>query len=793
MRPTSLVVEGFTTFRDLTEVDFDGADLFALTGPTGSGKSSVIDAIVFALYGCVPRLDRRAVAPVISLGRNEARVVLEFTVHGVPYTAARVVRRTKTGATTKEARLESQGEVLAGNERELTEAVEDLLGLTIDHFTTCVVLPQGEFMRLLHAKPAERQELLKSLLELRVYEQMARVARHRQNEATNQAEIAGVLLEKLADATPEAEAAVAERISALHRARERVDTVVPALADLRDAEADARRRAETARDEVARLQAVKPPQGLDHQQAEIADARSALAGAEAEAVARAAEHEAAEEALAAHPDRAVLERAKAAHEQRTKLVAEQEEVGAHLAEHEAAVKSAHGDATAARDALEAAAQALEGAQHEHRVADLAAGLVAGEPCPVCRQDVARPPAPAPPGAVEEAKAVRAAAGEAHDRAQAALHEAGRRHDRVVHRLESLRQQLAETDQLVADHPDPTAVAAALAARTEAEEAERSARDLARRARRAVDAARQAVAAVDERERAARVAFGKARDGVVALGPPSAALTDLASDWAELVEWAAAERPVRLEAAESAVAAADAAAAEARTLVQGVVRELTELDVVVRDHTDLRGPLAAAVAEATRDQRRIQEGMQDAATHRETIADARLRAGLAQELHRLLSANNFERWVLDEALAGLVDGATELLLELSAGAYSLALDERSNFWVVDHRNADERRPARTLSGGETFLASLALALALADQIAGLAAGGSARLESVFLDEGFGTLDPATLDTVAAAIEELGARGRMVGLISHVPELAERVPVRFEVQRGPAGSTVTKVVA
>ena len=150
-------------------------------------------------------------------------------------------------------------------------------------------------------------------------------------------------------------------------------------------------------------------------------------------------------------------------------------------------------------------------------------------------------------------------------------------------------------------------------------------------------------------------------------------------------------------------------------------------------------------------------------------------------------------MLDETLAGLVDGATELLLELSAGAYSLALDERSNFWVVDHRNADERRPARTLSGGETFLASLALALALADQIAGLAAGGSARLESVFLDEGFGTLDPATLDTVAAAIEELGARGRMVGLISHVPELAERVPVRFEVQRGPAGSTVTKVVA
>ena len=101
------------------KLDFTGADLFAFSGPTGSGKSSLVDAMVFALYGCVPRLDRRAVAPVISLGRTEARVQLEFTVGGEAYTAVRVVRRTKTGATTKEARLErGDGEVLAGNERE---------------------------------------------------------------------------------------------------------------------------------------------------------------------------------------------------------------------------------------------------------------------------------------------------------------------------------------------------------------------------------------------------------------------------------------------------------------------------------------------------------------------------------------------------------------------------------------------------------------------------------------------------------------------------------------------------
>ena len=104
-----------------------------------------------------------------------------------------------------------------------------------------------------------------------------------------------------------------------------------------------------------------------------------------------------------------------------------------------------------------------------------------------------------------------------------------------------------------------------------------------------------------------------------------------------------------------------------------------------------------------------------------------------------------------------------------------------------------RSVRTLSGGETFLTSLALALALADQIAQLAATGDVRLESVFLDEGFGTLDADTLDTVADALEELGATGRLVGVVTHVRELAERMPVRFEVTKVGATSLVTRAEA
>ena len=109
----------------------------------------------------------------------------------------------------------------------------------------------------------------------------------------------------------------------------------------------------------------------------------------------------------------------------------------------------------------------------------------------------------------------------------------------------------------------------------------------------------------------------------------------------------------------------------------------------------------------------------------------------------------------------------------------------------HRNADEVRDARTLSGGETFLASLSLALALADSVGELAPDESPRLESIFLDEGFGTLDPETLDVVASAIEELGASGRMVTIVTHIRELADRMPVRFEVSKNGTSSTVERV--
>ena len=159
------------------------------------------------------------------------------------------------------------------------------------------------------------------------------------------------------------------------------------------------------------------------------------------------------------------------------------------------------------------------------------------------------------------------------------------------------------------------------------------------------------------------------------------------------------------------------------------------------------------------------------------------------LGKLLRSNQFPEWLEAAALDTLVADASVRLAELSNGQFELT-HRSGEFFVIDHADADSQRGVRTLSGGETFQASLALALALSTQLSSMAAAGAARLDSIFLDEGFGTLDESTLEIVAATLENLAQGDRMVGVVTHVAALAERVPVRFVVNRDSRTSTIVR---
>ncbi|MBW9170112.1 AAA family ATPase [Clostridium estertheticum] len=163
-------------------------------------------------------------------------------------------------------------------------------------------------------------------------------------------------------------------------------------------------------------------------------------------------------------------------------------------------------------------------------------------------------------------------------------------------------------------------------------------------------------------------------------------------------------------------------------------------------------------------------------------------GLLRELDTLIQGNKFVEYVAMKQLKYISMEASKRLKEITRGRYALELDASGAFVMRDDFNGGIRRETNTLSGGETFLTSLCLALALSSQIQ---LKGSAPLEFFFLDEGFGTLDTDLLDIVMNSLEKLHSSTLSVGIISHVEELRNRVPIKLIVtpaEQGQGGSKV-----
>ncbi|HEX9696003.1 MAG TPA: SMC family ATPase, partial [Actinomycetota bacterium] len=673
MRPTRLEIEGFTAFKQPEVVDFDGCDFFALCGPTGAGKSSIIDAIAFALYGAIPRLDRNDVRSLVSQGLLECKVRLDFTIGEAPYTAVRVVARTKSGATTREARLERAGETLAGDAKAVSAKVEELIGLTFEQFTKCVVLPQGEFARFLHDKPADRQDLLVKLLGYELYERMGRRANELARDAGGRAEwLQKRLDDEFTFATAESRAASAERLGVLEALRARIEQAQPEIEAL-DADAkDAKAEATAARARLDRLAKVSVPDGIGELAGAVGRARDAREAADADAEHADAARRDAEAALEALPPRATLEIARHAHAdratcetQRTQALAALESLGRVAAEAAVACEAA----SAAVDAAEAA---LEAARIEHRAHDLARTLVAGEPCPVCRQTVTTVPGERVPGDVHDAERALKGARGARDDADRARRKAAEDNTRAEVTADTLTKELDELARRVADHPDPGQLDAALAQLDAAEQAAAAARRAGEAARRTATDSQRRLDGAQRAEQDARKGFDAVRDSLADLTPPPAAREDLAADWHALAEWAA-----RHHAAQ--VAAADAADRRVEEILERRRQRANELVAAARD-AGVDVPPGARLGEACMqafvEQRAVVERI-DAALEEIKIVDKDRKAAeeeqaVASTLGRHLSASNFEKWLLDEAMERLVASASRALRELSSGTYSLAV-------------------------------------------------------------------------------------------------------------------------
>ena len=211
---------------------------------------------------------------------------------------------------------------------------------------------------------------------------------------------------------------------------------------------------------------------------------------------------------------------------------------------------------------------------------------------------------------------------------------------------------------------------------------------------------------------------------------------------------------------------------------------------------------AAHATASEAHRHLEEALEAVDRAAVRLADILAGSRALTQVAALVTGRNdastpLATWVLLDRFAEVLVFANDRLTQMSSGRYELVRvadetgsagrrDRGLGLGVIDRLCAGVVRDPKTLSGGETFYVSLSLALALADVVT--AESGGVAMETLFVDEGFGTLDPETLQTVLAELGRLQAGGRTVGIVSHIEELRRQVPDRIEVTTTPVGSTL-----
>ncbi len=783
MRPLSIELEGFFAYRKRALVDLADVDYFSLEGPTGSGKSSLIDAMIFALYGKIPRLGGNTVAPAISVGAERARVSFRFLVDDVVYTVTRQLERASSGgARATEVRLETGEGPVASGSSDVTPEVSRLLNLSYEDFTRTVVLPQGEFARFLTATPKERQELLRGLLGLDVYRIMGSLARAREQVALSQLSSASHRLDQLTVPTDEEREGAAARLDAIVALSGEVDRIEVHLETLNAQLDELITQHDRSTDAKERLEKLAAPPDIEELSAMLARAADTAEKHAARFEEVDNQHVTAVARLGGLPTRESLARVASTYDRLDAAGAELAAID--LTTARASLAKAENEVASAGEELDRAVRNRDDERSNHAAHDIARHLEAGTECPVCLQVVATVPELQDPADLAGAESAVGAATAALDKARAlvASQSTGLAREEAAHDQLTLRRE-----ELVGDLRDAPAREDVPGLIRQFEDASRMVTELEEQKRqvsRLVAASEEEQSRLSEQQRTLGKTLMSEREKLADLKPPIAESEDVIIQWKELLSW----RDLVVGETTVGLAGLQGEIEKKRLEVMGVRADLDKklgsLGIVIDDRSPSVA-LARAEEQAKQTLKEQELALETAGELRQEIETATGTAAVAETLAKHLRADGFERWMMVGAIADLVSGANHILDELSRSSYSLHSDEDGSFDIVDHRNADEIRPVSTLSGGETFLVSLALALSLAETLA--TAGGS-RLDAIILDEGFGTLDDESLDVVASVLESLTMSGLMVGIITHVKALAHRAPFRFVVAKGPDGSSV-----
>ncbi len=876
MKPIQLVLSAFGPYVERTVIDFSALGeegLFLIAGDTGAGKTTIFDAISFALYGEASggkekRKSKSFHSDYVS-DQTETYVELTFRHRGETWWIRRNLeyqrpaKKKKDGmeTTTRQAadaqmRNEDTGEEILRMD-DVNRRVRELLGLTQDQFTQTVMIAQGDFLKILTASSDDRKKLFRDLFHTNLYVDLqSRLQEKNRACADEQKALEQDILNAEGKIDPEAEFAEREILLSYCGQIQHTDALCALLARLieqeKAAQEQARAQKKEAADQIgaliaavtegerinrdfadweskrARLAALTAGQGeIDAQRAALAAARRAQQLETDEALMRRTRRDMDAQRAALSEAQAALEQAEKALPEAETRMKEAESRGGEIHALLAQAKQMEdclpvlGEVERLKAALDTQKRELQrltadssraqaayiAAQNSYYLSQaglLARELKAGQPCPVCGSTAHPCPAQITPKtvtrqALEQAAQRRETAEKAQSDAATRLAANQAALDEREDRLRALKIGADETQQRLAARIDAAHQAAADRQRA-IDEARSAYQALDKRktaAQSAVDAAQKQLAALEEDLRVQTEAFEQKRaahgfedEASYRLAKRTNADIErldreirnydeqkrtLAAQSRELEEKLSGRQKTDLTALQNRRAAALDRQAKAENAEKAMVRKLTLHESAEREIRQ-----ANAAIQKKRGKWQI---IQELYTCCAGIAAGNPRAKLT-----------FEAYVQQYYFRFVVAAANKRLTRLTDGMFTLrVMREAANrvsqsgldLEVLD-RSTGQARDVSTLSGGESFLASLALALGLSDAVQ--SQSGQIRMDAMFIDEGFGSLDENALRSSIDVLLELADGKRLIGIISHVQELEERIDKQIVVTKTPNGSTV-----
>ena len=827
MKPQKLILTAFGPYAGRTELDFSafgGSGLFLIGGDTGAGKTALFDAITFALYGETSGENRKTTMLRSDFAAPDAEtsVELTFTHRGRTYTVRRwpdQQRTAKRGSgmvkVPAKAELIREPDEPVSGASAVTDAVVKLLGIDAKQFAQVSMLAQNDFTRLLNAPSAERAAILRRIFDTADYQRVGQAAVDHARKADEECkrlddvllmhmgtllgdgadeETAEDLREMQAERDPFTAGAAAELGKILLEAddaNEKRQTNVMKDLDEKIARGDAGLK--IAEERAARRRQLAGLVAEEQRAADVEHQTDLVMTDLEKRTASLKENIAKNEA-----DRAALSQAEAdllKTDHRIELAEGlsadckrllQNEADAEKAQHDAAARQAeYVAAQAALDAAEEEYSTMQRQVNANRAGLLAKDLKNGKPCPVC-------------GSTRHPKI-------------AALPK-----DHIT------EKQLEEREKELTAQRRSTAAASRTAG-----DAAAHANELQTALQRDVDGffARRgdrytgkpaAELTADELRDALTAQQKSLADGLRGLQADHLKLkqkTDRAKNLAkqaEILNRQLADLEKQSFAANRRAANAKAGHAAATARVQQMRETMPK-----RDNPDALTQLQDALARLRRDRAAAMEA-RDAAVHRlhtnraaiDALQKAMRESAVAREkramwdnLSKTINGNlagkiklPFEQYVQAFYFDGVVEAANLRFTRMTDGQYRLL---RRKSEAVGGKTAldldvfdaytGKTRPVGSLSGGESFMAALSLALGISDTIQQNA--GGVVIETLFIDEGFGSLDPAALADAVKVIYTIQGSRRKVGIISHVDKLKEEIPCCINVKKDRHGSSLS----